>query len=191
MTKIAVFASGNGSNLQAIMEAIRGGELKATLAIVICDRPGAYCVKRAEQGGIPSLVFRPGDFEKKEDYEELIKQKLWKLEVEYLVLAGYMRMIGPTLLNSYPEKIINIHPSLLPLFPGKDAVGQALAAGVKESGVTIHYVDSGMDTGPIIAQEKVEILETDTGESLALKIHRLEHRLYPQVLQRILGKKEE
>lgn len=191
MRKIAVFASGNGSNLQAIIDSIERGKLDASLELVICDRPGAYCLSRAAQAGIPSCVFNPRDFAKKADYELMIAGRLAELEIEYLILAGYMRIIGPTLLERYPGRIINIHPSLLPLFPGKDGIGQALAAGVKESGVTIHYVDVGIDTGPVIAQERVAIAENETRESLAAKIHRIEHSLYPRVLQRLLKNRED
>ncbi len=121
----------------------------------------------------------------------MIAERLAQLKVEYLILAGYMRIIGPTLLERYPRRIINIHPSLLPLFPGKDGIGQALAAGAQESGVTVHFVDAGVDTGPVIAQEKVAIAADETRESLAEKIHRIEHRLYPRVLQDLLKDKEE
>ena len=189
MTKIAVFASGQGSNLQALIDAIEAGQLEADIALVVCDRPGAYCLTRATNGNIPTLVFNPRSYGNKADYESMIQNKLQELGVEYLVLAGYMRLIGPTLLDSYPQRIINIHPSLLPLFPGKDGIGQALASGVKVTGVTIHYVDEGMDTGPIIAQRVVIVSENETRESLEKKIHAVEHRLYPQVLQEVLRKR--
>lgn len=189
MTRIAVFASGQGSNLQALIDAIEAGQLEADIALVVCDRPGAYCLTRATNGNIPTLVFNPRSYGNKADYESMIQNKLQELGVEYLVLAGYMRLIGPTLLDSYPQRIINIHPSLLPLFPGKDGIGQALASGVKVTGVTIHYVDEGMDTGPIIAQRVVIVSENETRESLEKKIHAVEHRLYPQVLQEVLIKR--
>ncbi len=191
MRKIAVFASGNGSNLQAIIDSIERGELNASLELVVCDRIGAYSLERAARAGIPSFAFNPRDFTCKADYELVIAERLGALKIEYLVLAGYMRIIGPTLLQRYPKRIINIHPSLLPLFPGIDGIGQALAAGVKETGVTIHFVDEGIDTGPIIAQERVAIATDETRESLAEKIHRLEHRLYPRVLQNLLKNREE
>lgn len=191
MRKIAVFASGNGSNLQAIMDSIERNELDASLELVVCDKEGAYCLTRAAQADIECLVFNPRDFARKADYELLIAKHLDELQVEYLILAGYMRIIGRTLLERYPERIINIHPSLLPLFPGKDGIGQALAAGVKETGVTIHYVDAGIDTGPVIAQERVAIADNETRSSLAAKIHGIEHRLYPHVLQRLFKNRED
>lgn len=185
MTKIAVFASGNGTNLQAIIDAVRRGELAASIELVVCDRPGAYCLTRAREAGIPYFMFYPRKYPSKAAYEELILQQLTEAGVEYIVLAGYMRIIGLTLLNAYPQRIINIHPSLLPSFPGRDAIGQALDAGVPLTGVTIHYVDEGIDTGPTIAQRPVFIDPGESRESLEQKIHAVEHELYPQVLQEI------
>lgn len=189
MSRIAVFASGHGSNLQALIDAISQGKLSATIKLVVCDRQEAYAVVRATQYGIRTLVFNPRDYKNKAQYEEMISHKLAELEVEYLILAGYMRLIGPTLLERYPQRIINIHPSLLPAFPGKDGIGQALAAGATETGVTIHYVDDGMDTGPIIAQERIELALGEDRSSLEKKVHAVEHRLYPRVLQEILSSK--
>lgn len=185
MTKIAVFASGNGTNLQAIIDAVRRGGLAASIELVVCDRLGAYCLTRAREAGIPYFMFYPRKYPSKAAYEELILQQLMEAGVEYIVLAGYMRIIGLTLLNAYPQRIINIHPSLLPSFPGRDAIGQALDAGVPLTGVTIHYVDEGIDTGPTIAQRPVFIDPGESRESLEQKIHAVEHELYPQVLQEI------
>ncbi|HHU62102.1 MAG TPA: phosphoribosylglycinamide formyltransferase [Natronincola sp.] len=190
MKKIAVFASGNGSNLQALIDAIKLGALQAEIVLVVSDRPNAYCLTRASEAGIPTFAFRAKDYENKEHYESVIKNNLEALGVQYLILAGYMRLIGTVLLESYPEKIINIHPSLLPLFPGKDGIGQALEAGVTETGVTIHYVDEGMDTGPIIAQEIIALDENETRSSLEEKVHAVEHRLYPKVLRHIFESEE-
>lgn len=189
MTKIAIFVSGNGSNLQALIDATSLGKLRAEIMLVVCDRPGAFALTRAKEAGLATLVFNPREFSSKVVYEEMIATKLAELQVEYLVLAGYMRIIGPTLLDRYPQRIINIHPSLLPLFPGKDGVGQALKAGVTETGVTIHYVDEGIDTGPIIAQERISISPGESRASLESRIHKVEHRLYPQVLEGVLRAK--
>jgi phosphoribosylglycinamide formyltransferase 1 len=191
MKKIAVFASGSGSNFQAIAVAAQSGSLNAEISLLVCDKPGAFAVDRAEMLGIPALVISPKSYPSKEAYEEEILQKLTSLEVDMIVLAGYMRLIGPTLLNAFEGKIINIHPSLLPAFPGKDAIGQALTAGVKTTGVTIHYVDEGMDTGPVIASAAVNIIAGETHESLQKKIQRIEHSLYPEVLEELLNGKEE
>ncbi|HBG02591.1 MAG TPA: phosphoribosylglycinamide formyltransferase, partial [Firmicutes bacterium] len=178
-------ASGWGSNLQAIMDSIDQGRLSATIELVVCDRAEAYALRRAQEAGILTLVFNPRAYPSKAGYEEMLASRLGELQVEYLVLAGYMRMIGRALLQKYPNRIINLHPSLLPLFPGKDAIGQALAAGVSETGVTIHYVDAGMDTGPIIAQERIRVAAGEERANLEQRIHEVEHRLYPQILQQI------
>ena len=133
------------------------------------------------------FVFNARDYHSKADFEQEMVTLLHENEVEFIVLAGYMRLIGTTLLKEYKGRIVNIHPSLLPAFPGKDALGQALAAGVSTTGVTVHFVDEGMDTGPIIAQEEVTLQIEETTESLQEKIHEVEHRLYPSVLQKLLA----
>ncbi|WP_066367105.1 phosphoribosylglycinamide formyltransferase [Neobacillus fumarioli] len=190
MKKIAVFASGSGSNFQAIIDAVRKGELEAAISLLVCDKPGAYCIERARTANIPTFVFNPKNYHSKADYEQEILRLLENEKVDFVILAGYMRLIGPTLLKEYQGRIVNIHPSLLPEFPGKDAIGQALAAKAKWSGVTIHYVDEGMDTGPIIAQERIRLEENETRESLQQKIHAIEHKLYPAILQVLLTKGE-
>ncbi|WP_442597739.1 phosphoribosylglycinamide formyltransferase [Neobacillus sp. D3-1R] len=191
MIKIAIFASGSGSNFQAIIDNIQSGSLEAEVALLVCDRPGAFVTERAKQHSIPALSIAPKNYPSKVEYEESILKELQEKEVEFIVLAGYMRLIGSTLLKVYEGKIVNIHPSLLPAFPGKDAIGQAIAANVKISGVTVHYVDAGMDTGPIIEQATVFLSENETTESLQKKIHEVEHQLYPTVLQHLFNKLEE
>jgi phosphoribosylglycinamide formyltransferase-1 len=190
MKKIAVFASGSGTNFQAIIDAIKSGAVDASIQLLVCDHKEAYCVKRAEVENVPTFTFTAKEYNNKAAYEKAILEKLHENKVEFIVLAGYMRLIGDTLLSAYQGKIVNIHPSLLPSFPGKDAIGQALAAGVNETGVTIHYVDEGMDTGPTIDQRSVTIEENETLESLAEKIHAVEHKLYPAVLQRLFQTEE-
>lgn len=187
MKNIAIFASGSGSNFQAFVDANEKGNFKANLSLLVCDKPGAYVIERAERAKINSYVFNPQDFATKAGYEEKILQQLQAAEIQFIVLAGYMRLIGPTLLKAYEGKIVNIHPSLLPAFPGKDAIGQALEANVKVSGVTIHYVDEGMDTGPIIEQESLRVRDDDTKESIQARIHKIEHKLYPAVVQKIIA----
>lgn len=184
--KFAVFASGNGSNFTAIAEACARGEIQAELALVFCDKPGAYVLERAKQAGIPAVAFSPKDFPSKKDYEKAILKLLQAEAIDWLVLAGYMRIVGPTLLTAYPEKIINIHPALLPLFPGLHGIDDAFNAGVSETGVTVHFVDAGVDSGPIIAQTKVKIFPGESLAELETRIHAAEHVLYPRVLAKIL-----
>lgn len=184
--KIAVFASGNGSNFQAIADSIRQGELQAELALAVTDRPTAFVVERAEKAGIASFAFIPSEYDSKQLYEEMLKEKLQSMGIEWIVLAGYMRLIGPVLLTAYENRIINIHPSVLPAFPGKDAIGQTIASGAKTAGVTVHYVDAGMDTGKIIAQQSFAIGGRGR-EAVEQKIHAIEHQLYPATLQRLFN----
>ena len=189
MKRLAVFASGNGSNFQSIAEAIKSGKLEAEICLVVCDRENAYVLERAKLENIDSFSFSAKNYSNKTEYESEILEKLRQYEIEFIILAGYMRLIGPTLLQKYSQRIVNIHPSLLPNFPGKDAIGQAFDAGVKETGVTVHYVDDGMDTGPVIAQKAVPILEGDTKDILQKRIQEMEHDLYPSVLQELCHKK--
>ncbi|WML57997.1 phosphoribosylglycinamide formyltransferase [Neobacillus sp. PS2-9] len=190
MKRFAVFASGSGSNFQAIVDKVQSGDLKADLSLLICDQPGAYVIERARMARIPTFVFRAKDYPSKADYEREISFLLKERNIDFIVLAGYMRLIGPTLLKEFEGQIVNIHPSLLPDFPGKDAIGQALAAKAKWSGVTIHYVDEGMDTGPIIVQERIRLEDQETRESLQEKIQAIEHKLYPSILQMLLTRGE-
>ncbi|WP_243290977.1 phosphoribosylglycinamide formyltransferase [Bacillus sp. FJAT-47783] len=188
MKRIAVFASGNGSNFQSIVDSIKDRKLEAEVSLLVCDKVGAKVVERAERENIPRFVFTPKEYESKAHFEQDIIEELRQNDIDFIFLAGYMRLIGPTLLKEYEGKIINIHPSLLPSFPGKNAIEQALEAGVKVTGVTIHYVDEGMDTGPIIAQKAVEIDAEDDAKSLAQKIHQIEHSFYPAVIHKLLNK---
>ncbi|MFS0560685.1 phosphoribosylglycinamide formyltransferase [Terribacillus sp. 179-K 1B1 HS] len=187
MISAAVFASGSGSNAEAI---VQESGLPCTIELLVCDKPAAPVISRAKQWNVEVFVCDPKTFPNKQAYEQAILTKLREKQIEWIFLAGYMRLIGPTLLEAYPERILNIHPSLLPAFAGKDAIGQALTAGVKVSGVTIHFVDAGMDTGSIIAQEAVQVLETDTHQTLHQRIQAIEHRLYPKTIRYILTERE-
>ncbi|OKP73152.1 phosphoribosylglycinamide formyltransferase [Paenibacillus helianthi] len=183
-SRIAVFASGQGSNFAALAEAERAGLLGGgRIELLVSDKPEAPVAKRAEEAGIPSLLLRPKDFASRELYEAEIVAELKRRDIGLIVLAGYMRLITPVLLEPYGGRIINIHPSLLPAFAGKDAIGQALEYGVKLTGVTVHFVDGGMDTGPVIAQRSVVVNAGDTPESLAERIHKIEYELYPEVVR--------
>ena len=182
--KVAVFASGSGSNFQVIVDAAQAGELHAEIVAIVTDKPQAFVVERATKAGVSVVALQPKDFSSKIDFEKAVLSELTRLEVEWLVLAGYMRLIGDTLLSAFTNRIVNIHPSLLPAFPGKDAIGQALAHGVKVTGVTVHYVDAGMDTGSIISQQAVEVVDGDR-EKTEQRIHAVEHELYTKTLQQL------
>ncbi|WP_035666083.1 phosphoribosylglycinamide formyltransferase [Halalkalibacter akibai] len=186
MMRIAIFASGSGTNAEAIMNAAKTENLKAEVALIVTDKPKAKVVERASRHNVPILICDPKQFETKAAYEQEIVNELQKNEISFIALAGYMRLIGPTLLNAFRGRIVNIHPSLLPSFPGLDAIGQAFQAKVKITGVTIHYVDEGMDTGLIITQEAVRIEVEDTVDTLQKKIQKVEHQLYPSTLQTII-----
>ncbi|WP_027955724.1 phosphoribosylglycinamide formyltransferase [Halobacillus kuroshimensis] len=190
MKQLAIFASGTGSNFDAIVKAIEEGKLDARVALLVCDRVGAAVIEKAQNHEIDTVVYTPKLFPDKSAYEEAILHDLRSRQVEWIVLAGYMRLIGPTLLAPYEGRIMNIHPSLLPAFPGKDAIGQALDKQVKVTGVTVHFVDDGVDTGPIIAQEPVPIYDHDSREDVQRRIQTVEHRLYPEVIQSLLPKEE-
>jgi len=182
--KAAVFASGSGSNFEAIMQA---ADLPCDICLLVCDKPGAGAVTRAARLNVPVYETSPKRFADKAAYEADLVQHLQAASIEWIFLAGYMRLIGPVFLQAYEGKIINIHPSLLPAFPGKDGIDDAFRAGVEKTGVTIHYVDAGMDTGPIIEQAEVAILPEDTLETLAARIHQTEHQLYPAVIRKLLA----
>ena len=175
MKKIAVFASGSGSNFQVIAE-------QFPVAFVFSDHRDAYVLERAQKLGVTSYAFELKEFENKAAYEEAIVDLLDQHEIDLVCLAGYMKIVSQTLLSAYEGKIINIHPAYLPEFPGAHGIEDAWNAGVSESGVTIHWVDSGVDTGQIIKQVRVPRLETDTIESFEARIHEHEYELYPQVL---------
>lgn len=181
--RIAVFASGNGSNFQAIVDAFENGDLPVKVELLVCDRPSAHVIERAKTAGVPTLVVRPKEYESKQAYERYILQQMQEHEIHLIVLAGYMRIITDVLVSPYYGRMINIHPSLLPAFPGLDAIRQAIDYGVKQTGVTVHFVDGGMDTGPIIAQRTVEVHDEDTVDTLAERIHRVEHTLLPEVIR--------
>ncbi|WP_047983117.1 phosphoribosylglycinamide formyltransferase [Ornithinibacillus californiensis] len=181
--KAAVFASGTGSNFEAIMNS---ENLACEIVLLVCDKPGASVIEKAERFGVQTFVANPKAYASKSEYEAEVLKTVREFGVEWIFLAGYMRLVGVTLLEAYEGKILNIHPSLLPAFPGKDAIGQALQSGATVTGVTVHFIDEGMDTGPIIAQEKVTVMPGDTEESLKVRIQQVEHALYPRVINNIV-----
>ncbi|MBO1198925.1 phosphoribosylglycinamide formyltransferase [Staphylococcus simiae] len=187
MVKIAIFASGSGSNFENIVEHVEQGKLKdITITALYVDKANAYAVHRAEKHHIPVHINEPKDFESKIHYEQKLVDLLHQEQVEWIILAGYMRLIGDTLLNAFEGKILNIHPSLLPKYKGIDAIGQAFNSGDNITGSTVHYVDSGMDTGEIIAQQQCDISTDDTIETLEDKVKQLEYNLYPKVIAKIV-----
>lgn len=186
--QIAIFASGNGSNAQAIMNACKQGVINADVVVIITDNPNAFVIKRAEKENITCKVFKPKVFTDKASYETKILKLLKVLNIDWIVLAGYMRLIGTVLLSAFPKKIINIHPSLLPKYKGLNAIKQAIENNDNELGVTIHYVDAGMDTGEIIEQEKITIEDLNLPiEEIEAMVHNVEHKLYVETLMRILN----
>lgn len=184
--RVAILASGNGSNFEALAHQFQAGLLPGELIFVFSDHHNAYVLERAQRLNVRAFSFEVKEFENKAAYEKALLQLLQKQQIDLIVLAGYMRIIGQTLLSHYSNRILNIHPSLLPSFPGLHGIKDAYEYGVKVTGVTVHLVDDGVDTGPIIAQEPVMILPEDTLESLEEKIHQTEHRLYPKVLRDVL-----
>jgi len=182
--RIGVLVSGRGSNLQAIIDNIAQGSLSAELAVVISDQADAYALERARTHNIPGVhVSAKGCKGRRDEYDELLVQKLRDHHVELVVLAGFMRIITPTLLKAFPHRVLNIHPALLPSFPGLHVQKAALEHGVKFSGCTVHFVDEGMDTGPIIIQAVVPILENDTEDTLSARILTQEHKIYSRAIQ--------
>ncbi|WP_226895497.1 phosphoribosylglycinamide formyltransferase [Luteolibacter marinus] len=183
--RLGILGSGSGSNMQAILDAIADGSLDAEIAIVLSDNPDAYILERARKAGIPTGLIDCRGFKTKYPLEVQAETAaaLLKAEVDLVCLAGFMRLVKSPLMAVFPGRIINIHPSLLPAFPGLHAWKQALEQGVSESGCTVHYVDAGIDTGPIILQAKVPVLPDDTAESLHERIQVEEHRLYPEAIR--------
>ncbi len=183
MLKIGVLASGRGSNFQAIIDSIKSGYLKARVEVLITDNPSAYAIKRAEDNGIAVLVMRPKDYPSPDTYYEAVADDLVKRGVGIVVLAGFMRVVRKPLIDVFPMRIMNIHPALLPSFPGLHAQRQAVRYGVKVSGCTVHFVDEGMDTGPVIIQAAVPVYHDDTEESLSERILKYEHRIFPYAIR--------
>lgn len=174
--RLGILVSGHGSNLQTLLDACQMGVLDAEVVLIVSNKPEAYALTRARRNNISTLV-------SKEETEMIAA--LQKAKVDLICLAGFMKILSPKFIQAFPKRIINIHPSLLPNFPGLNAVQQALEAGVQVTGVTVHFVDTGVDTGPIILQASVNVLKNDTVESLTERIHAEEHKLYPKAIQLI------
>lgn len=185
--RLGILVSGRGSNLQSIIDAAASGSLDATIAVVISNRADAAALERARTAGIDALCMAPREYGGRDDYDRALAGALRARQVDLVCLAGFMRLVGPPLLDAFPNRILNIHPSLLPAFPGLDAQRQALEYGVRVSGATVHLVTAELDGGPIVAQAAVPVLPDDTVESLAARILVEEHRLYPEAIARVLN----
>ena len=186
--RLAVFASGGGSNLQAILDAVEGGTLHAEVTLVVTDRETAGALDRATRHGIPTEVLKPAEFADGEAFGQALLDVLDKRGVNFIALAGYLKMIPEAVVRAFKHRIVNIHPSLLPAFGGSGMYGRrvheaALAHGVRWSGATVHLVDEDYDTGPIVLQQPVSVEPGDTPESLAARVLEVEHRLYPEALR--------
>jgi phosphoribosylglycinamide formyltransferase 1 len=194
--RVAVLASGSGSNLQAIIDQLHGrsaapggavpvGAPLIEVALVVSDVPDAFALERAAKAGIPTAVVPAAAYADREQHDLAVVAALQEVKPHLVVLAGYMRIVAPSLLDAFPWRVINLHPALLPAFPGTHSIADAVHYGVKVTGVTVHFVDSGMDTGPVIAQEPVRVQDNDIADTLGARIHAVEHRLLPEVIRLI------
>jgi len=180
---LGVLVSGNGSNLQAILDAIAAGVVAAEVRVVISNRADAYAVARAQLAGVEAVVIPHRDYPTREAFDQELIRTLQRSGVEWVVLAGFMRVLSPEFIQAFPGRILNIHPALLPSFPGTHAIRQALVHGVKITGCTVHFVNEGVDSGRIIAQRAIPVLPEDDEESLAERMHHAEHQLFVEVLR--------
>lgn len=183
MITLGVLASGRGSNFQSIINSISSGYLDAEIAVLITDNNDAYAIERAKKSGIESIVMKQSDFPDRDSYYTQIANELKKRDVELVILAGFMRVVGKTLIENFRHRIMNIHPALLPSFPGLHGQKQALDYGVRLSGCTVHFVDEGVDTGPVIIQAAVPVYDADTEESLSERILAREHQIFPYAIK--------
>lgn len=181
--KVAVLVSGNGSNLQAIIDRIETDEINARIACVVSNNPNAYALVRAARLGIPTVILEKRFYDKRREYDTALVEILKNHGIELVVLAGFMQILTDVMVDAFPHAIINIHPALLPAFPGLNAQKQALDYGVRFSGCTVHFVDHGTDTGPIILQAAVPVLQDDTVDALSKRIQKEEHRIFPEAIR--------
>jgi phosphoribosylglycinamide formyltransferase-1 len=183
MLNLGVLASGRGSNFQVIIDEIEAGRLNASIKLLVVDNLDAYAIERAKKHSIEYLYINPKEFSSRDDFFKKIADELTKRNVELVILAGFMRIVGSPLIDVFPNRIMNIHPALLPSFPGLHGQKQAVDYGVKISGCTVHFVDEGMDTGPIIIQAAVIVSPADTEETLSARILKLEHKIFPEAIR--------
>ena len=183
---LAIFASGRGSNFSAITKEIKQGKIKVKLVILVCDNPEAYVIKRALRAKVKVILVNRRDFKSRADFETAIIQRLECYKIDLIALAGFMRLLSPAFVRQYRNRIMNIHPSLLPAFKGAHAIEDAFNRKSRSTGVTVHFIDEKVDHGPIILQEELEIRHSDTLTSLEKRIHAVEHKLYPQAIKLFL-----
>ena len=181
--KFAVLVSGHGSNLQALIDAVKSGEIKSEIGLVVSSKGNAFALKRAEQAGIKIWFLNPKQFSNPQSFDREMAIRFKEEKIDFVVCAGYMRLLTPFFVKTFPQKILNIHPSLLPSFKGIQGIKDAFTYGVKVTGATVHFIDGKMDHGPIILQEAVNVRENDTPETIAEKIHKIERRIYPKAVQ--------
>ena len=186
LMNVAVFCSGKGTNLQAIIDKVKSGYIKANLGLVICDKKDAYALVRAKRARVDTVYISSKAYKTRVEFEREILKHLKKYNIDMIVLAGFMRVLTASFVKRYKNKILNIHPALLPSFKGTDGIGDALKHGVKVAGVSVHFVDEGVDTGAIILQEAVKVKDNDTHDSLAKRIHEIEHVIYPRALKLVV-----
>ncbi|MDD5073045.1 MAG: phosphoribosylglycinamide formyltransferase [Candidatus Omnitrophica bacterium] len=179
----AVFCSGHGTNLQAVIDASKKRRISAKLALVVCDNPGAYAVKRAGRAGIPVAVFDPKGFASKKELEAAVVRELNSKKIKLIALAGYMRILSDSFVKRYRNRILNIHPALLPAFKGGQAIKDAIKYGVKVTGATVHFVTEEVDAGPIVLQAACPVKNNDSEKTLLARVHKLEHKIYPEAIE--------
>jgi len=180
---IAILVSGSGTNLQAIIEAVKSGRIKAKIVLVVSNNEDAYAITRAQKAGVETFVLSHKKFKTREEYDKVVVKELEKRNVELVALAGFMRLLSDYFVKRYENRIVNVHPALLPAFKGTHGIKDAFGAGAKKTGVTVHFVDNKLDHGPIILQEEVAVDKDDTLETLEDKIHKVEHRIYPEAIR--------
>lgn len=188
--RVAIFASGNGTNFEVLTNHFQKGDIPGKLALLFCNHPGAPVMERAKRLGVPAESFTVKSCGGKEEYEKQVLKLLQKYQIDFIILAGYLRVVGPTILDHYDHRIVNLHPAWLPEYPGLHSIERAFNDHKKQTGVTVHYIDSGLDSGPIIAQRHVPILADDTVDTLEARVHETEHQLYPEAVKQVLTELE-
>lgn len=188
--RVAIFASGNGTNFEVLTNHFQKGDIPGKLALLFCNHPDAPVMERAKRLGVPAESFTVKSCGGKEEYEKQVLKLLQKYQIDFIILAGYLRVVGPTILDHYDHRIVNLHPAWLPEYPGLHSIERAFNDHKKQTGVTVHYIDSGLDSGPIIAQRHVPILADDTVDTLEARVHETEHQLYPEAVKQVLTELE-